>query len=111
MEKKKKSIELLMSPFAPTRSLLNPQFEGYKLSFTPSSHLQCITLPQQATQSRRGINSRGFQEVASRVRHNHLAVGENSAVYIADDGSVVLVRLDGGDSDMNDLVRHKFFLY
>ena len=45
------------------------------------------------------------------MRHNHLAVGENSAVYIAEDGSVVLVRLDGGDSDMNDLVRHKFFLY
>lgn len=96
-----------MPPFTPTRSLLNPQFEGYKLSFTPSPYLQHVSLPQRATQSRAGITSRGFQEVASRVRHNHLAVGKDSAMYVGEDGSVVLVRLEGG-SDMNDeLVRQK----
>ena len=95
-----------MPPFTPTRSLLNPQFEGYKLSFTPSPDLRHVALPQRATQSRAGISSRGFQEVASRVRHNHLAVGEGSAMFIAEDWSVVLVRLNGEQSDThNQLVR------
>jgi hypothetical protein len=91
-----------MPPFTPIRTLLNPQFEGYKLSFSPSPRLQHIPLHRQATQSRTGINARGFQEVASRVRHNHLEVGGNKAMYVAEDGSVVLVSLDGEKSDISD---------
>lgn len=97
-----------MPVFTPTRSLLNPQFEGYKLNFSPSPRLQHIPLQQRATQSRTGINARGFQDVASRVRHNHLAVGENKAMYVAEDGSVVLVSLDEDESDIsNEQVRQQ----
>ncbi|KIJ54937.1 hypothetical protein M422DRAFT_24802 [Sphaerobolus stellatus SS14] len=88
-----------MPNFTPTRSLLNPHFEGYKLSFTPTPNIQYVTLPQHVNQARAGISSLGFQKVASRVRHNHLAVGSggNEAVYVAEDGSVTLVRVDGQD--------------
>ncbi|KAF8582139.1 hypothetical protein K439DRAFT_1283768, partial [Ramaria rubella] len=89
------------------RTLLNNNFEGYKLSFTPSPELQHIVLPERATQSRFGINARGFQEVASRVRHNHLAVGEGAAIYIAERGDVVLVRMiDGQDGLSIHVVFH-----
>ena len=87
-----------MPNFTPTRSLLNPQFEGYKLSFTPSPDIQYVTLPQHVNQARAGISSLGFQKVASRVRHNHLAVGSSGdAVYVADDGGVTFVKVDEQD--------------
>ncbi|KAF8517427.1 hypothetical protein BU17DRAFT_49856 [Hysterangium stoloniferum] len=87
-----------MTKFTPNRSLLDPRFEGYKLSFTPSPALQYVLLPKHASQSRVGVSSLGFQQVASRVRHNHLAVGDGNAMYVADDGSVVLVTIDGEPS-------------
>lgn len=80
--------------FTPRRPLLNPHFEGYKLSFTPAPHIVSVPLEHRATQSRSGTHALGFQEVSSRVRHNHLAVSESDAVYIAEDGSVVIVHAE-----------------
>jgi hypothetical protein len=95
-----------MPPFTPSRPLLNPQFEGYKLSFRPSLGLRHIQLPHRATQSRTGTHALGFQQVASRVRHNHLAVGDDGALYVAEDGSVVIVRSDERYGDLHEKEVH-----
>lgn len=58
------------------RSLLNPKFDGYKLS--PISEKDCVytaPLPAQGL-SQSTVSAKShlyFQEVQSRVRHNHLA--------------------------------------
>lgn len=83
-----------MPRLAPTRTLLNPQFESYKLSFSPSPVLQQVSLPQPVNQARSGLSAIGFQKVASRVRHNHLAVGSDIGVYVAENGTVYSINVD-----------------
>ncbi|KAI5122789.1 hypothetical protein M0805_000133 [Coniferiporia weirii] len=86
-----------MSIFPTNRGLLNPKFEGYKLallnqddlvaSFPLSAH------PTQANVSGRVKTPLSFEEVQSRITHNHLAIAHDgqSALYIDDELNVVQV--------------------
>lgn len=82
----------------PDRSLLNPKFEGYKLD--PISQEDAVlhhNLEFRPTQV--AISGRvplSFQEVQSRIRHNHLSVypGSNQAAYVDADFRVVLIDVD-----------------
>ena len=85
--------------FQPIRQLLNPKFDGYKLS--PVSEADAVAsfqLPglgiSQSTVSPQSHLL--FPEVQSRIRHNHLAVAQNekSVCYIDKDGQVIVVTLD-----------------
>ena len=84
--------------FNPDRSLLNPKFEGYKLDPISEedvlAHHLLPSKPTQATISRKVPLS--FQEVQSRIRHNHLSVfpNANQAVYIDDEMRVVSINMD-----------------
>lgn len=88
--------KLFKMSFAPNRSILNPKFEGYKLS--PVSELDAIhqfPLPgsgiSQSTVS--GGTHLAFQEVQSRVRQNHLAIS------VADPGIFAYI-----DKDFNFII-------
>ncbi|KAH7089390.1 hypothetical protein BKA62DRAFT_790099 [Auriculariales sp. MPI-PUGE-AT-0066] len=68
-----------------------PKFEGYKLQALDQSELVAqyhLPVPSsQATVSGRSLLS--FQEVSSRIKHNHLAIGHgNAAAYIDAQGGV-----------------------
>lgn len=81
----------------PTRALLNPKFEGYKLQPLDQSELVYqyhLPVPTtQATVSGRSVLS--FQEIADRIKHNHLAVAHNRrALYIDARGGVNIITLD-----------------
>lgn len=77
--------------------MLNPRFEGYKLSPIPHeqavSHYSIEYTPSQLNVSGRSLVS--FQEVQSRISHNHLALckQDGSAVYIDGELRVVSVKL------------------
>ncbi|KAG6850746.1 hypothetical protein H0H93_009369 [Arthromyces matolae] len=87
-----------MNIFEPTRTLLNPKFEGYKLD--PVSQDEIVSRfsldfkPSQATVS--GRSPLSFQEVQSRITHNHLAVCPqgNRAMYIDAAHKVVVIDID-----------------
>jgi hypothetical protein len=78
-----------------TRSLLNPKFEGYKLKL--SSQDEAITHHDLDYKPSPHIISANhtlsFQEMQSRVTHNHLAVARDAgrALYISSDYKVVLI--------------------
>lgn len=84
--------------FRVDRSLLNPKFEGYKLSILPQeeavSQFPLVNRPTQVATS--GKVPLAFQEVQSRITHNHLVVhnGSGRAVYIDAEYSIILVELD-----------------
>ncbi|KAI0670798.1 hypothetical protein C8Q78DRAFT_973869 [Trametes maxima] len=84
-----------MPLFSPNRSLLSPKFEGYK--FAPleygevtAHHSLAYRISQTNASGRAPLS---FQEVQSRVLHNHLAVcGQSTrAAYIDADLRVVLI--------------------
>ena len=79
------------------RSLLNPKFEGYKLELLPQDEAVVrYDLPYKPTQATvSGKIPLTFQEVQSRITHNHLAVSNESdqAVYVDSANQVVLVGL------------------
>ncbi|KAI0648066.1 hypothetical protein C8Q79DRAFT_906257 [Trametes meyenii] len=84
-----------MPLFSPNRSLLNPKFEGYK--FSPLEYAE-VTVHHALAYRLSQTNASGraplsFQEVQSRVLHNHLAVCSQSkrAAYIDADLRVVLI--------------------
>ena len=88
-----------METFVVNRSLLNPRFEGYKLDLisqeqaVKSYHLQYR--PTQATTSTRALLS--FQDVQSRITHNHLCVSAEEgapALYVDSDYNVVVIEVD-----------------
>lgn len=86
-----------MTSFQADRTLLNPKFEGYKLS--PLSQEEAIThhslhyIPSQSNIS--GRNPLSFQEVQSRILHNHLTISpDGRAVYVDSELRVILVTLD-----------------
>ncbi|EIM86044.1 uncharacterized protein STEHIDRAFT_98383 [Stereum hirsutum FP-91666 SS1] len=92
-----------MLSLRPDRHLLNPKFEGYKLHPLPEDVVSHHALNYKPTQS--SVSGRAplsFQEVQSRIRHNHLTVSPDSreAVYIDSDFKVVSVSLqeDGSPS-------------
>ena len=85
-----------MASFEVDRALLNPKFEGYKLS--PISQQDAIShhplqyIPSQSNIS--GRNPLSFQEVQSRILHNHLTIlPDGQAVYIDSELKVILVTL------------------
>lgn len=77
------------------RALLNPKFEGYKLdSILQENAVKRYNLlrrPTQATASTRSPLT--FEEMRSRIAHNHLAVESSSglAVYVDDQHTVCLI--------------------
>jgi hypothetical protein len=103
-----------MPKLEPVRALLNPKFEGYRLDPVPEADAVArFPLPRTATQatvSGRALLS--FEEVQSRVRHNHLAVGSGGpggrALYVDAEMGVVLVTLDpvSADRPVDPLVSH-----
>jgi hypothetical protein len=84
-----------MELFSPKKSLLNPKFDGYKLEAIPQdqavSRYKLLRKPTQATAS--GKTPLSFQEMRSRISHNHLTVESDSgnAVYVDEDFNVCLV--------------------
>jgi hypothetical protein len=83
--------------FHADKSLLNPKFEGYKLHIIPQenavSQFPLVHRPSQATTS--GKVPLTFQEVQSRITHNHLPIHSQSgrAAYVDADYNVILVEL------------------
>ena len=84
-----------MDSFDVERSLLNPKFEGYRLEPIPQeqvvSRFRLSNKPTQSTAS--GRLPLSFQEMRSRITHNHLAVdGESgNAIYVDQEFNVCLV--------------------
>ena len=87
-----------MPTFSPDRSLLNPRFDGYK--FAPLEYDEVTShhpLEHKLSQTNvSGRNPLSFQEVQSRVTHNHLAVCSQTrrAAYVDADLRVIGVDLD-----------------
>lgn len=83
-----------MTSFVPRRELLNPKFEGYRLD--PVAQDEIVTrvdLVHKASQSTVSPKSPlSFQEVQSRITHNHLFVSDSGrAIYVDVDFNVVSV--------------------
>ncbi|EKM51516.1 uncharacterized protein PHACADRAFT_127148 [Phanerochaete carnosa HHB-10118-sp] len=90
-----------MPVFETERSLLNPKFEGYKLDAIDQDDVVArYPLPHILNQSSpAGRSPLSFQEVQSRIRHNHLVVGpDGRSVYIDHDLRVIAVDVDIGPS-------------
>ena len=86
-----------MPTFEPERSLLNPKFEGYKLdAINQDDVVVRYALPYTLNQSSpAGRSPLSFQEVHSRIRHNHLALGPGGrSVYVDHDLKVIAVDID-----------------
>ena len=86
-----------MATFEPDKALLNAKFEGYKLdAIDQDTVLSRFRLEHPLTQSSAaGKSPLTFQEVQSRIRHNHLAVSpDGSAVYIDSELRVVRIAVN-----------------
>lgn len=82
--------------FHPDKSLLNPKFEGYKLHLSQETSVLQFPLISRSTQvATSGKVPFVFQEVQSRITHNHLVVhGESGrAVYVDTEYHVIFVDL------------------
>lgn len=83
--------------FTPSRELLNPKFESYKLSVPESNGaVQSFPLPGAGFKTRTLPDHArlAFSEVQARVRHNHFSPGKaGELVYIDADLRVVAVEL------------------
>ncbi|ORY32515.1 hypothetical protein BCR39DRAFT_464431 [Naematelia encephala] len=79
--------------FPPSRSLLYPQFETYRLhSLDPDVHVTSYPLPGNgATQSRLGYNEHqlSFKETRARIAWDHLCVSGRRGVYVDTDWAVI----------------------
>jgi hypothetical protein len=84
--------------FTVNRSILNPKFEGYKLDhLAPEDAVSRYKLQYQPTPSMlSGRAPISYQEMRSRITHNHLTLAGNSgrALYIDSALKVVLVDVD-----------------
>lgn len=89
-----------MATFTVDRGLLNPKFEGYKFSaLSQEEHVTAYSLSSrltQATVSGRTKTPLSFEEVQSRITHNHLAVAEDGdvALYVDEEHKVVRLAID-----------------
>ena len=101
--RKRYSMSASASPrdFKPNRSLLNPKFEGYKFYPLPQDDLtHRYVLQYKPTQTNASASHSTqpmtFQEVQSRITHNHLTVKSGSAVgvYVDADYRVIGVTAD-----------------
>ncbi|KAF9912130.1 hypothetical protein BX616_010405 [Lobosporangium transversale] len=78
-------------PIRHDRALLNPKFEGYKLSFLDESHQQFV----QVDASGPGVvvpkvphsAKLSYRQIQARIRHNHLYPGWNSFKTVNGDSS------------------------
>ena len=81
--------------FRPNRALLNPNFEGYRLE--PISQAQTVRRYALSRRPTQATTSTGFplafEEMRSRITHNHLCVDSDSglAVYVDDEFNVCLI--------------------
>ena len=80
--------------FCTKGALLNPKFEGYKLELIPQENavlrFKLDYKPTQATAS--GKVPLSFQEMQSRITHNHLCVADSGlAIYVDENYNVCLV--------------------
>ncbi|KAF8635896.1 hypothetical protein AX15_000075 [Amanita polypyramis BW_CC] len=79
------------------RSLLNPKFEGYRLELLPQDEAVVrYDLPYKPTQATvSGKMPLTFQEVQSRITHNHLALSSETdqAVYVDSANRLILIDL------------------
>ncbi|KAJ7134604.1 hypothetical protein C8R44DRAFT_870222 [Mycena epipterygia] len=84
--------------FTTNRSLLNPKFEGYKLdAIAQENSVARHNLQYTVTQATVSTNSPlSFQEVQSRITHNHISVAPHGsrAVYVDAQYRVILVELE-----------------
>lgn len=84
-----------MADFTPTRSLLNPKFEGYKLLLLDQDNVvRRYILPYKITQaSSYGKSPLTFQEVQSRITHNHLVLSatKRRGIYVDANHQVIVV--------------------
>ncbi|TFK27737.1 hypothetical protein FA15DRAFT_149399 [Coprinopsis marcescibilis] len=82
----------------PKKSLINPAFEGYKLSvISQDDAVLRYALPSRTTQATTsGKIPLSFQEMQSRITHNHLSVNDetNLLFYVDVDYRVVLIQLE-----------------
>ena len=91
-------VFLNMSFPDPNRALLNPRFDGYK--FEPLEHDEVIShYPLEHKVSQTNVSVRAplsFQEVQSRVTHNHLAICNQSrrAAYVDAELRVIGIDVD-----------------
>lgn len=89
-----------MANFSTNRSLLNPNFEGYKLSALEQDdfvrRFRLNSKPTQATVSGRTKTPLSFEEVQSRITHNHLSISYDGshAIYVDEDLKVIRVTVD-----------------
>lgn len=85
--------------FNTNRSLLNAAFEGYKLAIMDAEEaVKRYQLPYHATQATTsGKTPLSFQEMQSRITHNHLSIDSeaNQAVYVDAEHRVVLTEFNG----------------
>lgn len=87
--------------FNPNRLLLNPKFEGYRFDPLDQSNLvfryDLACGPSQTAFA--GNAHLSFQEVQSRIRHNHLTTSSDGtrALYIDAEYRLVLIELDASD--------------
>ncbi len=87
----------MAATFEPNRSLLNPKFEGYKLdALNQEDIITRYSLPHKLKQTAAsGKSPFSFQEVQSRIRHNHLIFAPNGrAVYVDAELRVIAVDFD-----------------
>lgn len=91
------SLWFCFTMFEPQRSLLNPKFEGYKFhALDQTKAISTFPLHHPITQTTNsGRTPLSFEEVHSRIRHNHLSIGpDGRSVYIDADLKVVVVNVD-----------------
>lgn len=87
-----------MNTFTPSKRLINYKFDGYKLETIAQenavSRFSLQFTPTQATVT--GGTPLSFQEVQSRITHNHLAVESDSgrAIYVDSSYRIILVDLN-----------------
>lgn len=88
-----------MNTFTPSKRLINFKFDGYKLE--PIAQEKAVSrfslqfTPSQATVTPGGTPL-SFQEVQSRITHNHLAVESDSgrAIYVDSGYRIILVDIN-----------------
>ncbi|KAF5369377.1 hypothetical protein D9758_002672 [Tetrapyrgos nigripes] len=85
-----------MDIFTVNRKLLNSNFEGYKLDLVDQDQV-ISRFPLELGASQSTISSRtllSFQEVQSKISHNHLAVSpENYAIYVDEAYRVIQISI------------------
>jgi hypothetical protein len=84
-----------MDDFNLNRALLNPKFDGYKLdSALQETNVKRYKLSRRPTQATASTGAPlAFEEMRSRISHNHLSVDNDSglAAYIDDQYTVCLI--------------------